>query len=80
MNLIVWLPALFMLGATGAAGVVLTSRRLSRFSRVLPTPQHAGNSIATSAHVHPVLDRWLRGPPPVLRGLEDSRTTPRRRS
>ena len=65
MNLAIWWPALFMLGATGAAGVVLISRRLSRFSRVPPMPQHAGNSMATNAHGHIVPDRRLRGPPPV---------------
>jgi hypothetical protein len=79
MNLAVWLPALFALGATGAVGVVL-SRRLRRFSRVLPTPQHTGNSMATSAHVHTVPDQRLLAPRPVLRGLENARATPRRRS
>ena len=78
MNLAVWLPALFMLGATGAVGVVL-SRRLRRFSRMTGSGA-AKNSMATRAHVHTVPDRRLLAPRPVLRGLEDSRATPRRRS
>ena len=34
MNLAVWLPALFVLGATGAVGVVLTYGRLMRRARL----------------------------------------------
>jgi len=76
MNLAAWLPALFVLGATGAAGVVLTNRHLRRF----PWAQRTGNSIATSAHVYTVPDRRLLAPGPVVRGLENARETRRRRS
>jgi hypothetical protein len=84
MNLAVWLPALFVLGGTGAAGVLLTSRHLRRFSWVTgggaADAAAPKNSMATSADVHTVPDRRLLVPRPVLGGPEDSRATPRKRS